>query len=57
MGGVTGFELDSAKRRLLEAGCDDEIADALLMACESGALTAIHEKDDSDGGEDPGSRD
>lgn len=52
MGGVTGFDLESAQRRLMAVGVDIDIAEDLLTACAAATLRAWHEKDDPDGGED-----
>ena len=49
LGGVTGFDVEIPRRQLIERGCDPDIADELLAACELGALTAQRERKDEDG--------
>jgi hypothetical protein len=51
LGGVTGIDLDPARRTLERSGMPPEIAEELLAACEYGALKAINAKDDEDGTE------
>lgn len=48
---MVGVELDWARRTLIANGCDPQIADDLLAACEAGAVSAWNKKDDVDDGQ------
>ena len=51
LGGLTGFDLSIATRRLAAGGLDLDVAEDLLAVCAASTIAAVNEKDDLDGGE------
>jgi 2C-methyl-D-erythritol 2,4-cyclodiphosphate synthase len=49
MGVITGIDLDAARRACRSSDMDETIADALLGACERGAVAAMNEKQGDEG--------